>query len=74
MDTPPPLPTHRPIRRAEFIKQLKFRLGDVSLDYPMIKKSHDQAEAWINANPGIDIVNIQTFHGNTSAITVVWYR
>ncbi len=51
-----------------------MRLGDVSFDYTLIEKSHLKAEAWINENPGIEIVQIQTFHSSLHGITVVWYR
>jgi len=73
MDTPPPLPPP-PIKRAVFNESLKLRLGDISFDYNLIEKSHEKAEAWINANPQIEIVQIQTFHSSLSGITVVWYR
>lgn len=53
---------------------MKVRLGNVSFDYGLIEKSHAKAEAWINQNPQIDIVQIQTFHSSTHGITVVWYR
>jgi hypothetical protein len=76
MQTPPPIPltSARPIQRAVFKEILGVRLGGVSFDYSLIEKSHNQAEAWINANPGIAIVQIQTFHDALHGITVVWYR
>lgn len=77
MSTPPPLPPQaaiRPIQRAVFKESLRMRLGEVSFDYSLIEKSHQKAEAWINANPGIEIVQIQTFHSSLHGITVVWYR
>jgi hypothetical protein len=70
---PPPLPP-RPIRRKLFEKFLEARLGRVELDYKLIEDSHQQAEAWINQNPAIEIVQIQTFHSSVNAVTVVWYR
>lgn len=73
MSTPPPLPP-RPIRRAVFNESLTFRLGDVNFDYSLVEKSHQKAEAWINENPGIEIVQIQTFHSSLHGVTVVWYR
>ena len=72
--SPPPLPVQRPIRRAEFVEKIAFRLGHVSLDYDLIRKSNARAETWINANPGIEIVQIETFHSSVLAVTVVWYR
>lgn len=80
MNTPPPLPTSeahpitRPIKRAVFKETLSLRLGDVSFDYALIEKSHLKAEVWINENPGIEIVQIQTFHSSLHGITVVWHR
>lgn len=75
MSTPPPLPPPtRPIKRSVFQETIKFRLGDATLDYKLIEKSHEKAEAWINANPAAEIVQIQTFHSSLQGITVVWYR
>lgn len=76
MNTPPPLPkfADRPIKRAVFKESLTMRLGDVSFDYTLIEKSHLKAEAWINENPGIEVVQIQTFHSSLHGITVVWHR
>ena len=76
MQTPPPIPpSHsRPIQRAVFKEVRKFRLGDIRFDYGLIEASHQLAEIWINQNPGIEIVQIQTFHSSLHGITVVWYR
>jgi hypothetical protein len=57
-----------------FRKDLKIRLGDVKFDYALIEESHRMAEAWINQNPEIEIVQIQTFHSSLHGITVVWFR
>ncbi|GEM_PF-1410278 len=82
--SPPPLPASneappaaggfRPIRRAVFKESMGMRLGNVSFDYSLIEKSHAKAEAWINANPGVEIVQIETFHSSLHGITVVWHR
>ena len=50
-----------------------MRWGDVSFDYTLIEKSHEKAGAWINANPGAEIVQMQTFHSSLHGITVVWH-
>lgn len=71
---PPPLPAARPVRRAEFKKTIKMRLGEVRLDYDLIRQSNTEAETWINANPGIEVLQIETFHSTVLAVTVVWYR
>jgi hypothetical protein len=49
-------------------------LGRVTFDFGLIEASHEKAEAWINENPGIEIVQIQTFGSGTSGNTVVWFR
>lgn len=78
MDTPPPLPPEstlkRPVKRAVFQEGVAVRLGDVHLDWGMIQKSHSKAEQWLNEHPGIEIINIETFHCSTDVFTVVWYR
>lgn len=74
MPPPPPIPALRPIQRAVFKEERKVRLGNVTFDYNLIEKSHVKAETWINENPGIEIVQIQTFNSSMSGITVVWFR
>jgi len=76
MQTPPPIPANatRPIQRAVFIEKKAFRMDGATFDYSIIEASHTKAEAWINANPGIEIVQIQTFHDTLHGITVVWFR
>ncbi|QQL45529.1 hypothetical protein [Sulfuriroseicoccus oceanibius] len=80
MNTPPPLPEQsdtpmvKAIQRAVFKEVMKSRLGNIEFDYGLIERSHAQAEAWINHNPHIEIVQIQTFHSSIHGITVVWYR
>ncbi len=46
----------------------------MTFDYKLIEKSHEKAEKWINQNPSIEIIQIQTFHTNMTGVTVVWYR
>jgi len=76
--TPPPLPNAivaanpDAMKRQVFMEKVNFSAA--SFDYGLIQKSHEKAEAWINANPAITIVQIQTFHSATHAVTVVWYR
>lgn len=82
--TPPPLPQsagsalssarERPVRRAVFKESMGMRLGHVSFDYSLIEKSHAKAESWINANPEVEIIQIETFHSSLHGITVVWHR
>ncbi len=76
MHTPPPLPAHpaKPVRRAVFKEIKSIRFGDVSFDYQLIESAHAKAEAWINQNPGIEIIQIETFHSSLHGITVVWFR
>jgi len=49
-------------------------MGNVSFDYSLVEKSHQKAEAWMNENPDVEIIQIQTFHSSLHGITVVWYR
>ena len=82
MNEPPLLPPRdnkgllevKPICRKVFRESKRIRLGKVDFDYSLIEASHIQAEDWINNNPAIDIVQIQTFHSSLNGITVVWYR
>tara|TARA_B110000305_G_C19446501_1_gene645171 strand:- start:2617 stop:2841 length:225 start_codon:yes stop_codon:yes gene_type:complete len=74
MPIPPPVPEQRPIQRAVFKESKTIRLGRVTFDFGLIEASHEKAEAWINENPGIEIVQIQTFGSGTSGNTVVWFR
>jgi len=76
MSSPPPIPekNSRPVKRAVFKEERKMRMGNVTFDYNLIEASHAQAEEWINSQPDIEIVQIQTFHSNMSGITVVWHR
>lgn len=80
MKTPPPIPppsdtkSHKPIQRAVFKESKRIRMGNVTFDYSLIEASHRQAEAWMNNNPEIEIIQIQTFDSSCHGITVVWYR
>lgn len=76
MSTPPPIPerSSRPIQRAVFKEKLKVRLGNVTFDFNLMDAAMKKAEDWINANPGIEIEQIETFGSSTHGITVVWYR
>ena len=49
-------------------------MDGATFDFSLVEASHAKAEAWINGNPGIDIVQIQTFQDTIHGITVVWYR
>ena len=73
MQSPSPL-RPKPVQRAVFKEVKKIRLGDVTFDYGLIEASHKKAEAWINQNPGVEIVQIETFHSSLHGITVVWFR
>ena len=80
MNTPPPLPKNpktgakEGIKRAVFTERKTFSLGNTTFDYGLIEAAHQKAEAWMNENPHIEIVQIETFPATTMAITVVWYR
>lgn len=69
-----PATATRPIQRAVFTEKKAFRMDGATFDFSLIEASHAKAEAWINGNPGIEIVQIQTFHDTLHGITVLWYR
>ena len=63
------------VRRKTFKKEKGLRLGGITFDYKLIEQSQEMAEAWLNDNLNVEIVQIQTFHsGALAAYTVVWYR
>ena len=76
MATPPPIPesSSRPIQRAVFKEKRNVRLGNVTFDFNLMDAAQKMAEDWINANPGIEIEQIETFGSATYGITVVRYR
>jgi hypothetical protein len=45
-----------------------------AVNFGLIEKVQAAAEAWINANPAIDLVNIETLSNAGKARTIVWYR
>lgn len=72
---PPPLPSReKPIQRAVFKEVIGIRLGGISFDYSLIERSNAKAERWINENPDIKVIQIETFHSSNHGITVVWYE
>ncbi len=71
MEVPPPLP--RPIRYAHFEGE-KMGFHTAAFDRERIEIARMQARDWINANPGIEVVSIDSSFGNMLAIVTVWYR
>jgi hypothetical protein len=70
-DLPPPLP--KPIKRMLFQDSVMFTT-DSSVNFGLVEKVQAAAEAWINSNPSIDLVNIETLSNAGRARTIVWYR
>lgn len=70
-DQPPPLP--KPIKRMLFQDSIMFTT-ESSVNFGLVEKVQAAAEAWINANPQIQLVNIETLSNAGRARTIVWYR
>ena len=70
-DLPPPLP--KPIKRMLFQDSIMFTT-ESSVNFGLVEKVQAAAEAWINANPQLQIVNIETLSNAGRARTIVWYR
>jgi hypothetical protein len=47
---------------------------DSSVNFGLVEKVQAAAEAWINATPNLDIVQIETLSNAGRARTIVWYR
>ncbi|MGJ8726302.1 MAG: hypothetical protein ACSHYB_17270 [Roseibacillus sp.] len=62
------------MQRAIFMEAVKFRAGNVIIDYGLIDQAQKKAQDWINIRRDIEVLTIETFHCSTSAKTVVWYR
>ena len=59
MSSPPPLPDSKAVKRA------------VTIDYRIIEGAHQKAEDWLNTQPDIEVITIETFHSSISSKTVV---
>ena len=70
-DQPPPLP--KPIKRMLFQDSIMFTT-ESSVNFGLVEKVQAAAEAWINANPQITLVNIETISNAGRARSIVWYR
>jgi hypothetical protein len=74
MSTPPPIPqSARPLQYAHF-EGAKNGIHTAGLDRDRLEIARKQAVAWINQNPGIEIVSIDSCFGNMLAIVTVWFR
>jgi len=63
----------RPLKRMLFQDTVVFST-ESAVNFGLIEKVQAAAEAWINANPAIDLVNIETLSNAGKARTIVWYR
>lgn len=70
-DQPPPLP--KPIKRMLFQDSVMFTT-DSSVNFGLVEKVQAAAEAWINTNTNIELVNIETLSNAGKARCIVWYR
>ena len=74
MSTPPPIPaSYRPVRYAHF-EATKNGLHTAGLDRDRIEIARTNALTWINQNPGIEIISIDSSFGHMLAIVTVWFR
>lgn len=74
MTTPPPIPpSSRPLQYAHF-EGAKNGIHTAGLDRDRLEIARKNAVAWINQNPGIEIVSIESSFGNMLAIVTVWFR
>ena len=72
--TPPPLPEKtNPLQYAHF-EASKAGIHTAGFDRERLESARRQALAWINQNPGIEIVSIDSTFGHMLAIVTVWFR
>jgi hypothetical protein len=72
--TPPPLPEKtNPLQYAHF-EASKSGIHTAGFDRERLESARRQALAWINQNPGIEIVSIDSAFGHMLAIVTVWFR
>lgn len=71
MESPPPLP--KPVRYAHFEGE-KMGIHTAGFDRDRIEMARTKAVNWINMNPGIEVISIDSSFGNMLAIVTVWYR
>jgi len=69
--SPPPLP--KPVKYAHF-EATKNGIHTAGFDRERIETARKQALEWINKNPQVDIISIDSSFGNMLAIVTVWYR
>lgn len=49
-------------------------LQTAAFDRERLEKARAKAAEWINANPQVEILSIDSTFGNLLAIVTVWYR
>ena len=47
---------------------------DSTVNFGLVEKVQAAAEAWINNNTAIDLINIETLSNSGKARCIVWYR
>ena len=71
-DSSPPLP--KPIKYAHFEFAKNGIHTAAGYDRDRIENARKQALEWINENPHLDIITIDSSFGQMLAIVTVWYR
>ena len=72
--SPPPLPTTtKPIQFAHF-EASKSGFMTPRLDRTRLDAARLQAQCWMNQNPELEIISVDSSFGNCLAIVTVWYR
>ena len=71
--TPPPIPSSNPIRCVRFEGEA-MGLHTAGYDRRRIEEAQEQAREWMNRNPGIEIVSVDSCFGKLLAMVTVWYR
>lgn len=71
MSSPPPLPDSKAVKKAVFENSKRVGSGAVTIDYRIIEGAQQKAEDWLNTQPDIEVITIETFHSSISAKTVV---
>ena len=70
---PPPLPEFLPVRCARF-ESHKSGVFSIARDRSMIEEAQNKALQWLEKNPELDIVSIDTACGRLLTVVTVWYR
>lgn len=74
MDTPPPLPAlKRPIQFVTF-QGRDIPVTSKSQYFVKLQSAQQAAADWLNANPDIEIITIESSTSDLLCAVTVWYR